>query len=66
MVEGFVADNTYGGASVSRWYAGPPIKSFWTGLKLRKSEQHDIASWRCPRCGLLEQYALRRGSSDPV
>ncbi len=57
MAEGFVTDNTYGGVSVTRWYAGLPRKSMWTGLKLRGVEQHDIVTWRCARCGYLENYA---------
>lgn len=57
MTEGFVADNTHGGASVSRWYAGKPQRSMWTGLKLRKIEQHEIMTSRCSRCGYLESYA---------
>lgn len=57
MADGFVADQTYGSASVSRWYAGQPQRSIWTGLKLKKIEQHDIATWRCARCGFLESYA---------
>lgn len=57
MTEGFVADNTYGGVSVTNWYAGQPRRSMWTGLKLRGLEHHAIVTWRCGRCGFLEGYA---------
>jgi hypothetical protein len=36
MVQGFVADYGHGGAiRVSSWVEGPPVKSFWGGIKLR-------------------------------
>ena len=57
MAEGFVADQTYGATTVSSWYAGPPRKSFWTGLKLKGVENHAIVTWRCDRCGFIESYA---------
>lgn len=57
MAEGFVTDNSYGTVTVSNWFAGAPVKSMWTGLKLRKVEHYPIATWRCGRCGFLESYA---------
>ena len=56
MAEGFVIDNTHGGRGVSGWAEGQPVKSFWTGVKL-KGKAIDIATWRCGRCGFLESYA---------
>ena len=57
MAEGFIADQGYGASSITRWYAGPPRKSIWTGLKLKGVESHDVGTWRCGRCGFLESYA---------
>ena len=59
MIEGFTYDNTYGGRSVSAWVAGKPETSMWTGLKLRGRQQLAIATWRCTRCGYLENYATQ-------
>lgn len=58
MGEGFVVDVTHGGAAVSGWVEGAPEKSVWTGLKLSGKSRSEIATWRCNRCGFLEQYAV--------
>ena len=57
MAEGFVIDEGYGTAHVSTWQGGAPRKSFWTGIKKQKSEQFQVSTWRCQRCGYLESYA---------
>lgn len=57
MEEGFVLDVTHGGQFVSRWVAGKPEPSFWTGTKVRDKEQHQIQTFRCAGCGFLESYA---------
>ena len=57
MVEGFVLDGRdHGSRAVSEWHAGPPQKSFWFGIKLSPKPLR-IASFRCGRCGYLENYA---------
>ena len=56
LTRGFVVDNGYGTRTVSGWFAGEPVKSIWSGLKI-KGKQRDIATWRCDRCGMLESYA---------
>ncbi len=59
-VEGFVIDHgDYGSTSVSTWQGGAPRKSFWAGLKTDEKEQVAVQTWRCPRCGFLESYALK-------
>ena len=59
MEEGFVPDLTHHNRSmVSHWVEGRPEKSFWTGLKVKDRQQHPITAYRCPRCGLLQNYAL--------
>ncbi|MDB5694029.1 MAG: hypothetical protein JWO81_3092 [Alphaproteobacteria bacterium] len=59
MSTGFILDIGHGGAvTVSKWQEGAPQKSFWTGIKQRKEQQQEIATWRCERCGFLESYAV--------
>jgi len=57
MVGGYVIDRTYGSVAVGSWVEGEPQRSVWTGLKLSGKAKLDIATWRCGRCGFLEQYA---------
>jgi hypothetical protein len=57
LSEGFVIDRGYGVVSVSTWQAGEPVKRFLTGIRESKAGQHEIATWRCERCGFLESYA---------
>ena len=58
MQQGFILDSTYGGQVASRWAAGVPQKSFWTGIK-HVSAGHviPITAFRCASCGYLESYA---------
>ena len=62
MEEGFVKDEAHGVVHASKWVAGPPEKSFWTGTKTRGKKQVEILTYRCSNCGYLESYA--RGSSN--
>ncbi|MBL8858956.1 MAG: hypothetical protein JNL28_10655 [Planctomycetes bacterium] len=58
MVEGFVLDLGHGNArKPTKWVEGVPEFSFWTGIKIKGKTQHVIRSFRCPRCGLLAEYA---------
>jgi hypothetical protein len=57
MVEGFVLDRDYGSKYAGKWVEGAPQKSIWGGIKLRGRNSRIIQSWRCSRCGLLENYA---------
>ncbi len=57
LTEGFVVDQGYGVVDVSTWQGGAPQKSFWSGIKTDKSAQLPITTYRCQRCGYLEQYA---------
>lgn len=59
MAAGFILDQNYGSVGVSKWQDGPPKKSFWTGVKLNKSDQIAVTTWKCERCGFLESYATR-------
>jgi predicted nucleic-acid-binding Zn-ribbon protein len=58
MVRGFIPDGIHGGQLVSRWTAGIPKKSFWTGTKLvAHIDAVPIGAYRCESCGYLELYA---------
>jgi predicted nucleic-acid-binding Zn-ribbon protein len=58
MSEGFIVDHgDYGAGHVATYQAGAPQKSFWTGLKQDKKAQFAITTFRCSRCGYLENYA---------
>lgn len=59
MAAGFILDQGYGSFGVSKWQDGQPKKSIWTGVKLNKSDQVEVVTWRCERCGFLESYAPR-------
>ena len=53
-----MADQDYGSRKVLQWAEGAPVRSLWTGTKLRGKRRIDIATFRCARCGFLENYAL--------
>ena len=58
METGYIVDEGYRSSrSVPKWSPGEPVKSFWTGLKVRKSDQRQVTTYRCRRCGYLENYA---------
>ncbi|MDQ3010272.1 MAG: PF20097 family protein [Acidobacteriota bacterium] len=57
MEEGFVLDQTHGGATVSHWVEGEPENSIWTGVKTKDRENLAVKTFRCDRCGYLESYA---------
>jgi len=57
MRQGFVLDKTHNLQVVSRWAAGAPEKSFWTGTKLPDEALLPIGAYRCSSCGYLELYA---------
>ena len=57
MEQGFIADATEHYTKVSHWIDGAPVKSFWGGVKTRGHKKLAIETWRCARCGYLENYA---------
>ena len=58
MMLGFMIDHTaYGSRSVSTWLEGEPRPSMWEGLKLSGQKPIAVETWRCVRCGYLENYA---------
>lgn len=58
MKKGFIIDHgDYDRAHVSTYQPGEPRRSIWTGIKKDKQEQLKIVTYRCNRCGYLENYA---------
>lgn len=68
MEEGFVPDSRFDVLGVSKWVRGAPEKSWiggvkepprnWFGGGLKdKSAVREIQSFRCVKCGFLENYA---------
>lgn len=59
MEEGFLLDRTEANIpGQQEWVEGPPEPSFWMGLKLKGKDRLRVATYRCPRCGLLQSFAL--------
>ncbi len=56
MEQGYIPEAREYTAKVSSWIEGEPRKA-WFGLKLRGLRQFEIETWRCSRCGFLEEYA---------
>lgn len=58
METGLIVDDFHSGMHKEQeWAAGPPKRSWWTGLNLSGKERHNVTTFRCPRCGYLESYA---------
>ena len=59
MEVGYLPDATDGAWLAPKWVRGAPERSFWVGLSVPvKVGRHDVQTFRCPTCGLLESYAL--------
>jgi hypothetical protein len=60
MQQGFFADFSLYPRNhrVATWVKGPLQKSWFWGLDVEGEGQHEIVAFRCPRCGLLQSYAL--------
>lgn len=57
MEVGFIPDH-YATIIQSRWHPGAAAEKTFTGnLKLDQSALIAITALRCPKCGLLKQYA---------
>ena len=57
MERGFILDMDRSRAKSAERVAGEPVPSFWTGLKTRGARKRSVVAFRCPGCGLLQQYA---------
>ena len=59
MPEGFTLEiGAYDANSQETWIAGKPEYAFWKGLKITGRQRSAVTSFRCVKCGFLEQYAL--------
>ena len=58
MTQGYMLDiGDNNRRTVGKWVEGAPEKSFWLGLKTGDRATYDIQTFRCGRCGFLENYA---------
>ncbi|WP_268795306.1 PF20097 family protein [Sphingomonas sp. Leaf33] len=58
MMRGFLVEqNASHHYETAHWVEGEPVKSFWSGLKLKGRTRLSVETWRCGRCGFLESYA---------
>ena len=64
MEEGFVLDAMFGGFGEAHWHEGSPREARFLGMpagvKPVGTRMAPIRGWRCPECGLLRLYAVRR------
>ena len=59
MEPGFLIDKAdHSMPTQQQWADGEPERSFWTGLKLKGHVKIAVATYRCPKCGLLQSFAL--------
>jgi hypothetical protein len=59
MEQGMVLDRGQSNQKhLPEWVEGMPERSFWVGVKTKGKETHTVFAFRCPRCGLLQYYAL--------
>jgi len=66
MEQGFLLDRGHGSTgNVASWVEGKPEKSVWTGISLKNRTLRPIASYRCPQCGLLLDFARDAEGSSP-
>ena len=64
---GFVVDHGhYGSPDTQNWFSGTVERSFWTGLRTKGREKHEVTTWRCTKCGMLESYAGPQNPSVAV
>jgi hypothetical protein len=62
MTEGFITDQGHGLIVVPNWVEGPPRTSAWVGVRLSGKARSQVSTWRCRRCGFLENYAAEEPS----
>ena len=58
MEEGFLLDRGHlNFETQAEWVEGPPVQSWWSGLRLKGKQKLAATTYRCPTCGLLQSYA---------
>jgi hypothetical protein len=60
LEEGYILDNMYGEGmrKAAEWVEGQPVMAFFGGVKTKHKNVWPVRSFRCPKCGLLREYAL--------
>jgi hypothetical protein len=59
MEEGLMLDRGHGNRPIPQeWLEGKPEPSFFVGLKTKNKRKRRVVAYRCPRCGLLQEFAL--------
>ncbi|MFC1781478.1 PF20097 family protein [Planctomycetota bacterium] len=60
MQQGYILDAMYGNAvnTTSKWSKGKPKKLLSFALPSAEINSMEITTYRCPKCGYLESYAL--------
>lgn len=56
MTEGFILTERSSAQTLLSWSRGIPRKG-WFGVKSGEGKPIEISTWRCQRCGFLENYA---------
>jgi hypothetical protein len=64
MESGWLVDATHAGYEQENWSPGEPQPSFWTGLKVGKDQVIPVTTFRCPKCGYVESYAVPQSQND--
>ncbi len=65
MEEGFILDRgDYDIKRINTWVEGEPVKSFWSGIKVKDKQQFQLKTFRCANCGYLESYATGESVND--
>lgn len=65
MEEGFIVDRGhYEMPRPSDWVEGAPVKSFWSGTKIKNKRKYQVKAFRCVNCGYLESYAVEENDSE--
>ena len=54
---GFMLDHGSAGPTVATWVEGAPVRSLWSGLKLKGRRQLTVYAWRCPSCMQVRLFA---------
>lgn len=57
MEKGSALTGSSQGGVLVRWIEGAPERSIWSGMKTKGLKVLPISSYRCTRCGFLENYA---------
>ena len=62
MELGMVYDRGHAsGINIPEWVEGPPkYGGFSVGLKTKDRDKYFVITYRCPRCGLLQDYAVEK------